>query len=75
MPKQETTYTWHRWLAGGSLWDIAFMLRISVSTIERSKYIVCDSINIVLKDNIAFPMSAEGLACLAAGFASISKHS
>ena len=62
MPKTTTTInTCHRWLAGGSLWDIAFMLRISVATIERTKYIVCDCINIVLKDNIAFPMSAEGL--------------
>jgi hypothetical protein len=62
-----------RWLAGGSVWDIAFMFRISVSTIQATKYITCKCINEVLKDNITFPTSEEGLACLAAGFARISK--
>jgi hypothetical protein len=61
-----------RWLAGGSLWDIAFMLRIHRTTIEKSKYRVCQAINTVLKSNIKFPTSSEGLASLAAGFASIS---
>jgi hypothetical protein len=61
----------NRWLAGGSLWDIAFMFRISYQTIHATKYLVCDSINEVLKHNILFPTSEEGLACLAAGFASI----
>lgn len=41
-------HTWHRWLAGGSLWDIAFMLRISVPTVNSTKYLVCDCINKVL---------------------------
>jgi hypothetical protein len=47
------------------------MLRIHRSTIEKTKYRVCDAINTVLKLNIKFPTSQEGLACLAAGFASI----
>ena len=60
-----------RWLAGGSLWDIAFMLRLHVSTIRKTKYLVCACINLVLKENIRFPTSEEGLSSLAAGFASI----
>jgi hypothetical protein len=60
-----------RWLAGGSLWDIAFMFRISYKTIHATKYFLCDSINEVLKHNILLPTSEEGLAALAAGFASI----
>ena len=48
------------------------MFRIHRTTIEKSKYQVCGAINEVLKSNIKFPMSHEGLATLAAGFASIS---
>ena len=62
-----------RWLAGGSLWDIAFMLRISATTINKTKYSVCEAINAVLKHNMKFPTSEEGLASLATGFASIGK--
>jgi hypothetical protein len=47
------------------------MLRISCTTIKTTKYVVCEAINEVLKDNIKFPTSEEGLASLAAGFASI----
>ena len=53
------------------MWDIAFMLRIHRTTIEKTKYRVCGAINEVLKSNIKFPTSHEGLATLAAGFASI----
>ena len=48
------------------------MLRIHRSTIERKKYCVCEAINSVLKSNIKFPTSHEGLASLAAGFSGIS---
>jgi hypothetical protein len=60
-----------RWLAGGSMWDIAFMFRMSYKTIHAYKYSVVDAINHVLRGNIVFPQTPQGLQCLADGFASI----
>jgi hypothetical protein len=54
------------------MWDIAFMLRMSVATMKSNKFLVCEAINKVLKKNIQFPTSEAGLASLAAGFAAIS---
>jgi hypothetical protein len=62
-----------RWLAGGSLWDIAFMFRISYSTIHSRKWDVINAINRVLHGNIDFPKDAASLAVLASGFAAINK--
>jgi len=60
-----------RWLAGGSLWDISFMFKMSYKTIHAYKYKVIDSINHALRDNIKFPRSDAGLKTLASGFAGI----
>ena len=60
-----------RWLAGGSMWDIAFMFRMSYKTIHACKYAVMHAINYVLRGNIVFPQTERGLQCLADGFASI----
>lgn len=38
-----------RWLAGGSIYDIAFMLKISDKTIHDQKYRVMRAINVVLQ--------------------------
>ena len=37
-----------RWLAGGSIYDIAFMLKVSDKTIQAQKYPVMRAINKVL---------------------------
>jgi hypothetical protein len=37
-----------RWLAGGSIYDIAFMLKVSDKTIHEHKYAVMRAINKVL---------------------------
>ena len=60
-----------RWLAGGSMWDIAFMFRMSYKTIHAYKYTVMLAINHVLRANIQFPQTETGLRCLADGFAKI----
>lgn len=60
-----------RWLAGGSMWDIAFMFRLSYKTVHAHKYCVMHAINHVLRGNIVFPQTEHGLQCLADGFASI----
>jgi hypothetical protein len=60
-----------RWLAGGSMWDISFMLKTSYKTIHASKFNVIKSINYVLRHNIKFPRSNAGLTVLAEGFAAI----
>jgi hypothetical protein len=62
-----------RWLAGGSLWDISFMFKMSHKTIHFYKYKVIDSINHATRGNITFPRSEAGLAALAKGFAGIGK--
>ncbi len=62
-----------RWLAGGSLWDIAFMFRVSYSTIHSRKWVVITAINQVLRGNIDFPKDAASLAVLASGFAAVNK--
>lgn len=38
-----------RWLAGGSIYDIAFMLKVSDKTIHEQKYAVMRAINKVLQ--------------------------
>ena len=53
------------------MWDIAFMLRMSISTVKNKKFLICEETNKVLKNNIQFPTSEAGLACLSAGFAAI----
>jgi hypothetical protein len=60
-----------RWLAGGSLWDIAFMFKMSYKTIHAYKYKVIHAINHTLRGNILFPTSDVGLESLAKGFAGI----
>ena len=60
-----------RWLAGGSLWDIAFMFKMSYKTIHRYKYQVIAAINRTLRSNILFPRTDSGLQTLAKGFAGI----
>jgi hypothetical protein len=62
-----------RWLAGGSLWDISFMFKMSYKTIHAYKYKVISSINYTLRGNIMFPRSELGLAALAKGFAGIGR--
>ncbi len=57
-----------RWLAGGSVWDVAFMMKISSKTFHNYKWRVIDALNYVLRDNIAFPTSDTGLCALAQGF-------
>ncbi len=55
-----------RWLAGGSVWDVSFMFKISAEgTFHNYKWRVIDALNIVLADNIVFPTSDVGLSCLA----------
>ncbi len=60
-----------RWLAGGSLWDIAFMFKMSCKTIHSYKYKVIYAINRTLRGNILFPRTDSGLQTLAKGFAEI----
>jgi hypothetical protein len=62
-----------RWLAGGSLWDIAFMFKMSYKTIHSYKFKVIRAINCTLRGNILFPTSDAGLQSLAQGFAGISR--
>ncbi len=38
-----------RWLAGGSVYDIAFMLKLSDRTVHARKYDVMRAINVILK--------------------------
>ena len=54
-----------RWLAGGSVWDAAFMFKVAPATFHDYKWRVIDALNFVLKDNVLFPTSDEG-ACVSA---------
>jgi len=59
-----------RWLAGGSVWDVGFMFKLSAQgTFHDYKWRVIDALNDVLKDNVNFPLTDEGLSCLSQGFA------
>ena len=55
-----------RWLAGGSLWDIAFMFRMSYSTIHARKWDVIAAINKVLqrRATLTSPEMTHRLLCL-----------
>jgi hypothetical protein len=50
-----------RWLAGGSVWDAAFMFKMSTTTFHDYKWRVIEAIIIVLKDNVLFPTSESGI--------------
>lgn len=56
---------------GGSPWDICFAFSVGYSTLHAKKYAIIDAINQVLRHNIHFPMSQEGLQKLADGFARV----
>jgi hypothetical protein len=58
-----------RWLAGASIWDVAFMFKISSKTMHTYKWRVIEALNTVLQDNVLFPTSDIGLSSLAQGFA------
>jgi hypothetical protein len=60
-----------RWLAGGSLLDIAFMFKMSRKTLHSYKYKVIYAINRTLRGNILFPRTDAGLDTLAKGFSQI----
>jgi hypothetical protein len=49
-----------RWLAGGSVWDAAFMFKVAPGTFHDYKWRVIDALNFVLRDNVLFPTSDEG---------------
>jgi hypothetical protein len=62
-----------RWLAGGSSWDICYAFNVAYSTMHSWKYDVIAAINTVLRGNIKFPTTEEGLQKLADGFGRIAR--
>ena len=64
-----------RWLAGGSVWDVSFMFKLNAhATFHDYKWRVIDALNVVLKDNIVFPLGATNVMFFHVYISHITRH-